>query len=105
MVSKIFPVDDLEERTLAYARRIAELPTMTALLIKESVNQTVDNMGFHNALNACFSLHQMNHAHWMEVTGGKFMVGTPEFGIPEWGKAPPVKPALKDRVEAEPPAR
>ena len=27
---------------------------MTALLIKESVNQSVDNMGFYNALNACF---------------------------------------------------
>ena len=27
-----------------------QLPTMTALLIKESVNQSVDNMGFQNAL-------------------------------------------------------
>ena len=27
------------------------LPTMTALLIKESVNQTVDNMGFYNAID------------------------------------------------------
>jgi len=33
---------------------------MTALLIKESVNQSVDNMGFYNALNACFTLHQLN---------------------------------------------
>ena len=49
MVSKVFPLDELEEQTLAYARRIAELPTMTALLIKESVNQTVDNMGFYNS--------------------------------------------------------
>jgi enoyl-CoA hydratase len=97
MVSKVFPRDELEDRTLEFARRIANLPTVTALLIKESVNQTVDNMGFHNALNACFSMHQMNHAHWMEVTGGKFMVGTPEFGIPEWGKAPPVQPAAKDQ--------
>src|SRR3984957_4321996 len=56
MVSKVFPVDDLEERTLAYARRIAELPTVTALLIKESANQTVDNMGFYNSLQACFTL-------------------------------------------------
>ena len=55
MVSKVFPVDDLAERTLAYARRIAQLPTMSALLIKESVNQTVDNMGFYNSLQACFT--------------------------------------------------
>ena len=36
-------------RRSTYARRIAKLPTVTALLIKESVNQTVDNMGFYNA--------------------------------------------------------
>src|SRR6266852_8922849 len=48
MVSKIFPTDELTDRTLEYARRIAALPTMTALLIKESVNQTMDNMGFQN---------------------------------------------------------
>jgi enoyl-CoA hydratase len=100
MVSKVFPRAELEERTLEFARRIARLPTVTALLVKESVNQTVDNMGFHNALNACFSLHQMNHAHWMEVTGGRFMVGTPEFGVPEWGSAPPVKPKVKETAEA-----
>jgi enoyl-CoA hydratase len=47
MVSKIFPADALEERTLEYVKRIAELPTVTALLIKESVNQSVDNMGFY----------------------------------------------------------
>jgi enoyl-CoA hydratase len=101
MVSKVFPLDELESSTLEFARRIAGLPTITSLLIKESVNQTVDNMGFYNALNACFSMHQMNHAHWMEVTGGKSMVGTPEFGIPAWGSAPPVKPALKDKASAD----
>ena len=39
----------LEDRTLEFARRIAALPTMTALMIKESVNQTVDNQGFFKA--------------------------------------------------------
>ncbi|HUO47695.1 MAG TPA: enoyl-CoA hydratase, partial [Acidimicrobiales bacterium] len=33
MVSKIFPADELADRTLEYARRIAALPTMTSLLI------------------------------------------------------------------------
>src|SRR5580698_263894 len=47
MVSKVFPPPETEERTLALARRIARLPTMTTLLIKESVNQSVDNMGFY----------------------------------------------------------
>src|SRR6476661_6139774 len=99
MVSKVFPLAELGERTLEFARRIADLPTMSALLIKESVNQTVDNMGFYNALNACFTIHELNHAHWAEITGG-YPAGTPEFGVPSWRDAPPVLPAVKDLVEA-----
>jgi enoyl-CoA hydratase len=93
MVSKVFPAHRLAEDTLTLARRIAQLPTVTSLLIKESVNQTVDNMGFYNAIQACFSIHQMNHAHWAEVTGGT-AIATPEFGIPTWQTAPPVKAAV-----------
>ena len=47
-----FPTFD-PERTVEFARRIAKLPTLAALLIKESVNQTVDAMGFSTALDAC----------------------------------------------------
>jgi len=103
MISKVFPTADLEERTLEFARRIAQLPTVTALLIKESVNQTLDNMGFHNALNACFSLHQLNHAHWAEVNPDGLPAGTPEFGVPDWRAAPPVLPAVKDQAVASSP--
>jgi enoyl-CoA hydratase len=103
MVSKIFPAGDLTERTLEYARRIAALPTMTALLIKESVNQSVDNMGFYNALNACFTLHQLNHSHWSQVHDGKEPCALPEDGIPDWRSAPPVLPARPDSVSAAQP--
>jgi enoyl-CoA hydratase len=103
MVTKVFPAGRLANETLAFARRIANLPTVTALLIKESVNQTVDNMGFYNALNACFTLHELNHAHWAEVTNGKHIVGTKAFGIPSWRSAPPIKPAIRDRAEAPDP--
>ncbi|HET6952976.1 MAG TPA: enoyl-CoA hydratase [Acidimicrobiales bacterium] len=101
MVSKVFPVDDLAERTLGLARRIARLPTMTALLIKESVNQTVDNMGFYNALNACFTLHELNHSHWAQIHDDKTAVALEEDGVPSWRDAPPVVPARKDAVRAE----
>src|ERR1700687_6203033 len=85
MVSKVFPADELAERTLEFARRIADRPTMTALLIKDAVNQTVDNMGFYNALNACFTLHELNHSHWAQVTNGQSLIGTAEFGMPaDW---------------------
>jgi enoyl-CoA hydratase len=100
MVSKVFGVDELAEQTLAFARRIAQTTTMAALLIKESVNQSVDNMGFYNALNACFTMHQLNHAHWAELNENHYPVGTAEFGVVPWNEAPPVKPALKDAAEA-----
>jgi enoyl-CoA hydratase len=100
MVSKIFPAEDLPGRTLEFARRIAAVPTMASLLIKESVNQTVDNMGFYNALNACFTLHQLNHAHWADVHENKYPVGLPEDGLPDWRSAQPVAPSEPHSVIA-----
>jgi enoyl-CoA hydratase len=101
MVSKIFPADDLNERTVEFAQRIAKLPTMTALLIKEAVNQSVDSMGFYNALNACFTIHELNHSHWAWVNEDRFPVAKEDAGIPNWREAPPIVPAVKDRVRAD----
>jgi enoyl-CoA hydratase len=101
MVSKVFPEAELADRTLEYAQRIAALPTMTALLIKESVNQTVDNMGFYNALNACFTLHELNHSHWAEVNDDGYPIAKEDSGIPNWKTAPPIVPARKDKVRAD----
>src|SRR5438445_1109746 len=101
MLSKIFPTEELSDRTLESARRIAALPTMTALLIKEAVNQSVDNMGFYNALNACFTLHELNHSHWAWVNEDRFPAGREDSGIPNWKEAPPIVTAVKDRVRAE----
>jgi enoyl-CoA hydratase len=103
MVSKVFPAADLERQSIAFARRVTRLDTMAALLVKESVNQTVDNMGFHNALNACFTIHELNHAHWAERTGDH-PVGIPEFGVPAWNQAPPVRPSRMDESEASTPS-
>src|SRR6202050_3855987 len=101
MISKIFPADDLVQRTVEFAERIAQLPTMTSLLIKEAVNQSVDNMGFYNALNACFTLHELNHSHWAQVNENHYPVALEDSGIPNWKEAPPIVPALKDKVRAE----
>ena len=98
MVSKVFPAHELADRTLEFARRIAKVPTMAALLVKESVNQTQDNQGFYNALNACFTLHQLNHSHWSQVHGGGFPVANESDGVPNWRDAPPVVPAAKNKV-------
>lgn len=96
MVSKIFPRAELEQRTVEFARRLCRTSTVASLLIKESVNQTVDIMGFHNALNACFSLHQINHAHWAEVNGDGYPAGRADRGVTPWNLAPPVEPSLQD---------
>ena len=98
MVSKVFSVDSLGAQTLEFARRIAQTNTMAALLIKESVNQSVDHMGFYNALNACFTIHQVNHAHWAEINENHYPVGSPEFGVVPWNQAPPIRPAVKDHA-------
>jgi enoyl-CoA hydratase len=97
MVSKVFPADELADRTVEFARRIAKVPTMAALLIKESVNQTQDNQGFYNSLNACFTLHQLNHSHWSQVHGGGFPVANESDGLPNWREAPPIKPSVKNQ--------
>ena len=104
MVSKVFPRDELDDRTLDFAWRIAKLPTMTALMIKESVNETQDNQGFYNSLNACFTLHQLNHSHWAEVHEDRWPAAKPEDGIPSWKEAPPIVQAEKTSVRAADPA-
>jgi enoyl-CoA hydratase len=97
MVSKVFPAEELRSQTDLFARRIAELPTMTSLLIKESVNQSVDAMGFQVALNASFTAHQLNHSHWAELHEDRHPLAAPQDGIADWRTAPAVKPADKSR--------
>jgi enoyl-CoA hydratase len=98
MVSKIFRREELDERTLEFARRIAQRPTIAALLVKQAVNETVDNMGFYNALHACFHLHELNHASWGVEHPDKLTAKLGE-DVPDW-HGTRVKPAEKNTVEA-----
>lgn len=91
MVSKVFPSGTIQDDTERFARRIAKLPTMTALTIKDSVNQSVDAMGFTTALDASFSIHQLNHAHWTVESGGTSVVGTPTLGLDEELVSAPIR--------------
>ncbi len=104
MVSKVFPAAELNERTLEFARRIAQVPTMAALMIKESVNQTQDNQGFYTSLNVCFTLHELNHSHWAWIRDDRYPIAPEEAGVPNWKSAPPIVPSLKDQVRAEAPS-
>jgi enoyl-CoA hydratase len=53
-------------------------------------------MGFYNALNACFTIHELNHAHWAWVHHDDLPAGRPgDEGITDWRSASPIRPALK----------
>jgi enoyl-CoA hydratase len=96
MVSKVFVAEELAERTLEFARRIARTPTMAALLIKESVNQTQDIMGFHSALHACFTMHELNHAHWMVLHDDGHVSAKAGEDVPDWRQGGGISPARRD---------
>lgn len=95
MVSKVFPLDELEGKTLEFARRIAERPTMAALLIKDSVNAASDAMGFTEALRHAFHVHELGHAHWAARNENRYPVGLPP-DVEDWRTAKPSKLARRD---------
>lgn len=95
MVSKVFPRAELEEKTLEFARRIADRPTMAALLIKDSVNAASDAMGFTEALRHAFHIHELGHAHWASANENRWPVGMPP-DVPDWRSAGPPRPARRD---------
>jgi enoyl-CoA hydratase len=95
MVSKVFPRAELEDKTLAFARRIAERPTMAALLVKDSVNAASDAMGFTEALRHAFHIHELGHAHWAAHNENRFPVGLPP-DVPDWRTLGAPKIAQRD---------
>ncbi|MEU1548362.1 enoyl-CoA hydratase [Nocardia sp. NPDC005745] len=102
MVSRVFASSDLAESTLAYARRIAELPAFTSAMIKNQVNQAQDAQGFPQALQAAFTLHELNHAQWLILSSGAATVQTPEFGGRPLDQQLPIVPTAKNVVRSAP---
>jgi enoyl-CoA hydratase len=96
MLSRVFPAGRLDEDTVTFARRIAKVPTAAALMIKESVNHAQDNQGFYNSLQAAFSIHELNHAHWGIVSGGRILYQDETLGGVNWRDAEPTRPMAKD---------
>lgn len=96
MVSKIFPNHELHDKALAFAERIAARPTMAALMVKDSVNGAVDQMGFTNSLKQSFALHQLNHAHWSALNDDKYPAAKPGLDIEDWRTSGKPKPARFD---------
>ncbi|MGQ4601310.1 enoyl-CoA hydratase [Nocardia sp. R6R-6] len=103
MVSRVFESAALVDSTIEYARRIAELPSVASTLIKNQVNEAQDAQGFGQALSSAFALHQLNHAHWLMLSGGDATVQTPDFGGRDRSTQRPVVPTVKSRARADDP--
>jgi len=72
MVNHVVPRDELSTFTLELAKRIARQPLFALKLTKEAVNAAQDAQGRSSAMQTSFALHQLGHAHNMQVFGMLF---------------------------------
>lgn len=63
MVSRVAPVAELEDATLALARQIAEKPLFALRAAKQAINAMEDAQGRRAAEELGFAYHQLAHAH------------------------------------------
>ncbi|MDM0071424.1 enoyl-CoA hydratase [Variovorax sp. J31P207] len=62
MVNRVHPRAELDERTMAFAQRVAKAPSFAMRSLKKSLNATYDLQGFRNAIQAHFERHQITHS-------------------------------------------
>jgi enoyl-CoA hydratase len=43
----------------------------------------------------------LNHSHWAQVNDDGYPIAKEDAGIPNWKDAPPIVPAVKDKVRAD----
>ena len=54
-----------------------------------------------NSLQACFTLHELNHSHWAWVNEDRMPAGKEDSGIAPWREAPPIVNAVKDKARSD----
>ncbi|MCR5879743.1 enoyl-CoA hydratase [Phenylobacterium sp. J367] len=69
MVNQVVPAEELQDRVLDLAKRIATKPMFALKLAKEAVNAAEDAQGRVGAMGTAFALHQLAHSHNMQVHG------------------------------------
>lgn len=69
MVNHVVGREELESFTLELAERIAKKPRFALKLVKEALNAAQDAQGRPAAMNTSFALHQLSHAHNMDLFG------------------------------------
>lgn len=62
MVNKVVPKEDLAATVYEMAKRITLMPPMAVSLVKESINNTLDNMGYTNSMKMHFASHLLSHS-------------------------------------------
>lgn len=72
MVNRVVPREDLEARTLEFARQVSNKPSFALKLAKESVNATFSAQGFDNVQRNAFNAHHLAHTHY-RLTSGSLM--------------------------------
>ena len=84
-VNRVYPRQDLERETLAYAQEVAQHSPMALRQIKASINNMLDAQGFTTHINSAFHTYAM---------GARF--GTPDpRQVPGKRQLSPVKRALE----------
>jgi enoyl-CoA hydratase len=78
MVNRVVPRAELETATSTLAQSIATMPRFALALAKQSVNRAEDAMGLRQGLETSFALHQLAHAHAVEVSGSPILAATPK---------------------------
>ena len=69
-VNRVYPLDRLEEETLAYANRIAEIDPFIVRSAKFSINHMMDTMGFTAEIEFAFQTHFISrYFGWSEYIG------------------------------------
>ncbi len=69
MVNRVVPREDLWSEALALAHDIAGHHPFALRQAKRAVNQTLDVMGQHAALQSAFDIHHLCHANAITVSG------------------------------------
>jgi enoyl-CoA hydratase len=62
LVNRVYPRDQLDARTMAYARRVAENDPFLVRMAKAAVNQTQDIQGFPAAIRDAYALYVIRAA-------------------------------------------
>jgi enoyl-CoA hydratase len=70
MVNEVVALEELYDRSMAIAAKVASMDPWAVRLAKRSVNNAVDAMGFSNTIASNFDIHHLGHARAIAHTKG-----------------------------------